>query len=138
MPNKDFPKPSEEFWDAITNTGTNYAECGFCHRIHFIVSEKGFDWKEGELEELLEKSKKNPEKYIPDYEHDSISLGDLDGRQAVYNCPCNSVSRYEQFISEHKHIISEYFSLKAEKQKQIVEENSKLAQKIRDSVNKLE
>lgn len=103
--------PSEEFWDAVISAGSIVVNCEFCDRVHF-VSEGEFD--EGELEGLREKAKKHPEKYIENGTTDSIRWGYIDGKQAVYDCPCNGARRFEDFIWNHRQMVVSYLTRRSE------------------------
>ncbi len=61
-------------------------------------------------------------------------MGVLDGKQAVYGCPCNSVYRYEQLFWNSRYIIENYFERKAEKIKKFSEETSRLTRKVKKSI----
>lgn len=102
---------SEEFWDAVISAGSIVISCEFCDRVHF-VSEGAYD--EGELEELREKAKKNPNKYIENGITDSIRWGHIDGKQAVYDCPCNGAKRFEDLIWHHRDMIVQYLTTRME------------------------
>lgn len=84
-----------------------------CNRIHFDGSEYGgWDWEEGELEELQENSKKNPDRYI---EHgETVWTLDLGGLEVVYGCHCEIAEKYERFIIEASEEIAEYLNRKAD------------------------
>ena len=115
MPKKNkLPEASEEFWDALIGAKAYHSVvCGFCDRVHYSTEEPE-NYEKGELEELEEKSKENPDKYI---EHsEGVSLGILNGKQAVYGCPCNEVSKYENLFWNSRYLISEYFSIRTKKE----------------------
>lgn len=61
---------------------------------------------EGELESYETKQKTDPEKYIPN--DGSISIGHIGGYQVVWGCPCNKLSRYENFIWHNRWLIARY------------------------------
>jgi len=104
----DDPKPPSELFErVIINAGSLVIDCELCGRTHFATMESGI-YGEGELEELLEKAKNNPEKYIQDPSYDMISWGTIDGKQAVIGCPCNGLRKYEDFIWHNRTVILEY------------------------------
>lgn len=73
-------KASEDFWDTIIHSGSIVSTCEFCGKTHYSTEEEN-SFEEGELEELREKAKKEPDKYI---EHsDMVRWGTLNGKQAV-------------------------------------------------------
>lgn len=128
--------PSEEFWGSVIHAGANVIDCGFCGRTHFVGLDSGLDFEDGELEELTEQNKQNPDKYIF---HNEVSVpwGYLDGKQAVYGCPCNKASRYEDFIWNNRHIIEGYLSARAKKQLERAKKDSQLAEKVKEAVKTL-
>ena len=81
----------------------------------------------------MEKNKENPDKYIS--RDSSIYWGYLNGKQYVDGCSCNSASSYETFLWNHRWLIEEYFSAKAEKMRERAEEQTSLAGKVSESVN---
>jgi len=107
---KDAP-PSEMFADAVCDGGTPVADCELCGRTHYVSS--GYCMEQGELADLEWKHQQEPEKYIPS-DCDSISIGHIDGRQVVYGCPCNKLSRYEKFIWRHRFLIAKYLKRRSE------------------------
>jgi len=110
-------KASEVFWDAIINAGSLVITCEFCGRTYFGSYSEGW-YDEGELEDLRASAKKEPDKYIELYDTDSISWGYIDGRQAVYSCACNNVVKYENWIWQHRHLISQYLNKRVKKMKE--------------------
>jgi hypothetical protein len=125
---------SEEFWDAITNSGSNSIDCGFCGRTHFVDDPSSY-YEEGELDELYGGNKADPDKVIFHSHDDSVRWGMLDGRRAVYECPCNSVSRYERLFWNSRYVINEYFTNRARSMQEDAEETSDLAIEVRDAVD---
>lgn len=105
------PKPdheaSEDFWDSFSCGGTLVATCA-CGRTHFC-SNTTLDWEDGELEELLQKSKSKPDMFIEDVHNDSVGIMNPDGRQLVWGCPCHAAARIEQFLIYNRQDIQEYF-----------------------------
>ena len=106
-------KASEIFWDAFVDGGSIATECS-CGRTHFSYSEDN-DWEENELEELLEKQKEYPDKYIGT-EDDCVAVAMIQGNPVCYNCPCNIAAKYENFILQHETEIIKYFKIKASKE----------------------
>lgn len=100
--------PSELFWDAIISAGSCVADCELCDRVHFDGTGRHMD--EGELERLLQKQKGNPAKYIS---HDGdVRYGYLQGKQAVYECPCNKARVHEDYWWSHRYRINRYLALR--------------------------
>lgn len=110
---KEWAPPSEEFVDTVTGGGGIVADCDFCGRTLFEDFERAGDWEEGELEGLREKAEKEPDKYVG-FDH-QVRTGYIDGKQVVTNCPCHGLTQYESFIWQHRQIISEYITKKAQK-----------------------
>jgi hypothetical protein len=105
-------KVSDEFFDALARHGTI---CGVCHcgRVHFASWDTGF--YEGELEDLLAKAGNDPKKYI---EHcdTSVDIARIDGKDFVYDCPCEELVRYEQFVWTYREEILKYLIARHENQ----------------------
>jgi len=70
MDDKKLSPPSEEFLDAIIYRGSNVIECEFCERVHF-VDDPTSDYEKGELDDLYNRNKENPDKVIF---HDTSSV----------------------------------------------------------------
>lgn len=114
------PAPSSLFEDILVDSGTIVATCEFCGRTHFATASEGhFD--EGELEGLREKALKNPEMYFEYPEYDSISYGHIAGNQAVVPCDCNHLRKYENFIWEHRGLITQYLIKRTEQERKDAE-----------------
>lgn len=96
---------SDDFYEAFhDHSGGCYRECS-CGRIHFC-STAGFDFEDGELERYLQKSEKDPDKYI---DHGDCSVGYIDvGELVVYGCPCGISKKYEDWIWSRRTSIIEY------------------------------
>jgi hypothetical protein len=125
---REIPEPpSDDFMNAVCDTSSNVAICDFCGRTHFSLNEA--DYYKGELEELKAKRDKTPEKYVS-FDEDSVAFGYLDGKRAVWGCPCNSARRYEDFIWMNREIIAEYLSARAETLTAEAKETTELAKGI--------
>ena len=85
--------------------GTPVATCQ-CGRIHYTGM--GTDMDPGELEKLEAKRKAQPEKYIPDPDNDSIGVVTFNGVTHVWNCPCESLARWEEWIWNNRELITRY------------------------------
>lgn len=95
--------------------------------MHF-ADEGGIDWEDGELENLIEQNKKDPDRYI---EHDSNpNWGYLDGKPYVADCPCNSASTYESLFWKSRYLIRDYFKARSEEQQRHANKDSKLAREV--------
>ncbi len=107
--NKKYPiftdkKPSDQFAYNVINESGPVFDCELCGRVHFSV--QGEHMEDGELEGLLKKRKINPRKYIG--RNGSIYYGKINGLQAVYDCPCNGLRIYENFIWNNIYLIAKY------------------------------
>lgn len=132
MPEDKLQEPSEEFKRAIVHASSAVIECTFCGRVYFSKSELGA-YEEGQLEELIEQSKKEPNKYIEC--EDWIEWGNLAGHQCVVDCKCNQARKYEDVFWAERHIISDYFKARAKKQQEHAERDSKLAKEVSEAVD---
>ncbi len=128
--NKELPEPSEEFKLAVRVAGSISIDCELCGRTHFTdYSPNDFE-EEGELKELMRRHKRNPDKYVLYTNIDSIEWGYIDGKQAVIDCPCHQLSKYERVFWNSKFIISDYFTARAKKELEQARADSKLAKKV--------
>ncbi|MFH0846272.1 MAG: hypothetical protein V1851_02655 [Patescibacteria group bacterium] len=102
---------SELFGDIFdSHTGGCYRECA-CGRVHF-TTERGYDWNDGELEDLLKREEKDPDKFIPS-DH-TVRTMNINGQEIVYGCCCNLAKKYEAFIRNNAPRIAEYLNAMAE------------------------
>lgn len=125
-------KVSEEFWNVLCHGGSIRATCEFCGITYFIDDPTDYD--EGELEDLQAKQKLYPNKFITlEYEP---SLGNIDGKQAVRECPCNSVRKYEDFIWDNRYLIADYLTERTKKEEKEAKENSKLAKMVNQATKR--
>ena len=124
--------PSKEFLLAIKNSRSGVSDCDFCERTHFSP-DSDFAFHEGELEELLENHKKDPDKYIV-HEGHGVEGGHLNGRFYVLDCPCNSASKYEDFIWNHRYLIADYFSARYQKMAQQAKDAESVSSKVNSSL----
>lgn len=108
-------KPSDEFWSAFRSAGSLVILCEHCGRTHFCTTPGAGDYSAGELEELLDKAKQDPDMYREDGTYSSIEWGYIGGKQAVMHCPCNEekIAPYEQFIIVHAEQIMEFLQARA-------------------------
>jgi len=132
--NRELPPPSDEFKKAISNSSSGYIRCGFCDRTHVTGDPKGWDLGKGEYDILLEECKADPDKYILHPDENSIKWGDLNGKQYVVDCPCNSASKYEKLFLKNRHLIARFLKKRAETMKRRSEEEGNLARTIINSI----
>lgn len=102
--------PSDRFTELVHSGGTPVADCDLCGRTHYTGS--GQYMEEGELDKLRAATAADPEHYV-ETSDDSVSIGQIDGRQSVWGCPCNGLTRYESFIWHHRHLIVDYLEARA-------------------------
>lgn len=135
MSKEELKGPSQEFKDAIIHASSVLIGCTFCGRVYFTGVEPSAFEKEGELEELIEQSKKEPDKYIQC--GDRIMWGNLAGYQCVVDCKCHGSRVYEDVFWENRHIIRDYLVAMAKKQQRYANSDSKLVENISNAVNSL-
>lgn len=118
-------KVSDEFFDALHHDGSICRDCQ-CGRTHFASWEGGFE--PGELEELRAKAEQQPDKYI-EHSNDGISIAHLNGKEFVYECPCEGLVPYEKFVWNHREEILDYLTARHKRQLETLKTfNSKLQQ----------
>jgi len=100
---------SDLFANLVCHGSSNGINCELCGRVHF--SEEG-DHEKGELERLREKAKEHPDRFTED--SDFTPWGTIDGLQAVIDCPCNGLAKYERFIWDHRYLIMKYLKKRIE------------------------
>lgn len=117
------PEPSKEFLDAFKEGSSGMiVECDFCGRVYFATQDGG-DYEDGELENLRENAKKEPDKYI---EVDCFTTRILiDGHYYALGCKCNKVRRYEDWIWANRRSIVAYLKARTEKRLQAAIEDSR-------------
>ena len=104
--------PTELFEDIFHSGSSGCIRTCDCGRTYFDEYDTTVDWAEGELEDLQEKAKDNPEKFIPgDFSIPTLSIA---GREFVLGCLCNESQKYEDFINNHDRQIAKYLNKKAE------------------------
>lgn len=128
MTEEKFLEPSEEFKLAVRHANSIRVECELCGRVYFTDYDSN-SFEEGELEELMEQHEKEPDKYIL-WREDGISWGIIDGKQAVIDCQCHKLSKYENLFWDSKHIIASYFKARAEEELKSAQANNNLAKDI--------
>lgn len=124
--------PSDEFVRAICDGGTPVNDCDLCGRVHFNSTGEYMD--EGELEDLIAKQKKEPEKYYG--QNGQIYHGEIDGKAVVYGCPCNGLYLYERLIWNERHMISRYIVAQTASNERMAKLDSKSAAELQDAVKK--
>jgi hypothetical protein len=102
-------KKCSELFENTFNSGIgSFSYKCACGRVHFDAFNNYDEECRKELEELLEKEKLYPNKYIL---HDcSIGTIEIDGKEIVMGCDCGIAYKYEQFIINHKRQLAEYLN----------------------------
>lgn len=111
----DREQASTEFTDAFCHSSSPAADCEFCGRTHFATGGHSCLEQE-EVGRYRERAKAEPQNYIEDRGNDAIGWGLIDGRQAVWDCPCGTLARYERWIWGHRGPIAEYLKARAAKE----------------------
>ena len=126
---KDDTPPSDMFLDAMSEMGggSDEVECGWCGRTHFAPDaewherdddDQGKGWKEY----CEDSHKKNPDGVVLHYDCDGISYREFNGINFVLTCPCNGLTRYENFIWGHKDTIRNYLKVRIEHEYQLAQQ----------------
>ena len=122
--------PSEEFEHAVCLEALTVIDCQLCGRVHFACGPNHGDYEPGELDRLLAKQSKEPEKYVGDAQSDSIGWGLIDGKQAVFACPCRKLRRYEDWIWDHREIIVTYLRARTLRDLKIARHEAEQAEQL--------
>lgn len=129
---RQLPPPSEEFMEAIIHSSSIVQDCTLCGRTHFNGEASSYD--EGEFEELIEKHKKDPDKYVFHSNTDSVRWGNIGKEHVVYGCQCNKARAYENLFWGNRNLIADYFSRRAEKERLEAERNVGLAKNVSEAL----
>jgi hypothetical protein len=130
---KESKAASREFWDAVISAGSNVINCDLCGRTHF-VQDTASTYQPGELARLRRNHKRNPSRTIFHGDASFVSWGYINGKQAVYGCPCNKAAEYEILFWRSRHVIAKYFSARAETMKKHADKAAGLAKKVKDAI----
>ncbi len=120
------------FLDVLMGHHSSVATCEFCGITYFEDNEREWDWEKGQLEELRERSKTNPSTCVS---VDYVGWGYIDDKQFVADCPCNAASKYENFIWNHRDLIRDYLTARAQKQLIEAQDDSKLTKQVSEAVD---
>ncbi len=128
--------PSDMFVDSISyGGGSHNMTCGYCGREHYCPDSDNFYHNDDDpddeedayvhyLRDALEEQKNCPEGVIIHRNVDCVMSKDLNGMSFVVECPCNGLTKYENFIWENRHTIETY--LKARTAQELQWANEKL------------
>lgn len=113
---KTLPAPSEEFKVAVIHSGSVSILCELCGRQYFSseMLHTGDEEDARYYEEYQKLAKKKPDKYVE--VSDSISWGNMDGKQAVVDCKCGKLIKYENFIWANRFVIAKYLKARSQKE----------------------
>ena len=99
----------------MSNTSGCLRTCE-CGRTYFDGYDGTVDWEDGELEDLQEGARLNPDTCI-ETDH-SITTIEINGKEFVVGCSCKEVDKYENFINQHARQIAEYLNKTADEMEQ--------------------
>ncbi len=108
-------KPSQMFLDALKGGGSSCVHCN-CGRTHYAPcnlydSDDESDY-ENALKDAYEAQKKDPDGVVINNEDDFIFAKDIDGRTFVVDCPCNGLTKYENWIWSNRDAIRDYLKVR--------------------------
>ena len=129
--NEKPPAPSAEFMDAVCNHGSATINCQLCGRYHFGGDRGQFE--QGEQDRLRASALSDPEHYV-NHGLESPSWGIMDGRQVVWDCPCQEASKWERFIWDHRIVIANYLSAMAFRMMEEAREERNNAKRVKEAV----
>jgi hypothetical protein len=120
-------KPSELFLNSLTGGGSHYMVCGYCGRSHYCPESDNFYHNDNDrndeddayahyLREALAEQKKDPEGVVIHYDVDFVEAKNLAGMAFVIECPCNGLSKYEDFIWNNKNDIRNYLKRRVDQE----------------------
>jgi hypothetical protein len=100
-------KVSDTFFDTLSHDGSVCRECQ-CGRTHFAAyAEECFE--PGELEKLRENAHQQPDKFL-EYDGSIVTAAFLNGKEYVYQCPCEGLAPYESFVWRNRNEIVDYIT----------------------------
>ncbi len=102
-------KISHEFMSVLTGGGGPSIECSICGRTHFATHSPYYE--EGEYERYLTHEKEDPDGYISS-DAECVHYVELDGNVYPDDCPCNGLTRYENFMWNQRGLWSSYLMAK--------------------------
>ena len=118
-------KPSKMFVRSLKGGGSSSIYCN-CGRMHYAPSNLYDSDDEDDytsmLNSALEEQKKDPDGIVINYEDDFIYAKDIDGKTFVVDCPCNGLSKYEDWIWANRKPIRDYLKVRVEQEAKWAEE----------------
>lgn len=107
---------SEMFEEIFASGGSGIVRLCVCGTTHFSVESSDRScYEEDEFEELEEKSKEFPSKFVA--QPFCIGTMIINGNEIVIGCRCGVARRYEDFLINDGHRIATYLNKRAEKLK---------------------
>jgi len=103
--------PSDMFVDSIDfGVGSAEMECGWCGRMHYCP-DNDYDYDADEFRKHCEEEYKNdPGGVVLHYDSNSVIGKELNGLVFVVDCPCNGLTRFENFIWNERSTIRNYLT----------------------------
>jgi hypothetical protein len=118
-------KPSEMFIDALEGGGASSVYCN-CGRQHYapenlLGSDDETDYP-NMLADVTAEKEKNPDGVIIHEDTSFVYAKDIDNTTYVVECPCNGLTKYEEFIWKNKDSIRRYLKTRIEQEYRWAEE----------------
>lgn len=89
--------------------------------------------EEGELEDLLEKQREEPGRYVA-HDEGLVGWGFLAGEEAVCGCPCNAPRLFEDLFWSHRRTVADYLDERASQRLRKAEVDAATAGRVKKSV----
>lgn len=118
-------KPSEWFVEALQGGGSSSIYCN-CGRMHYapenlMDSEDETDYP-NMLADVTEEKRKDPDGIIIHTNADFVYCKEIDGKVFAVDCPCNGLTRYEDFIWANRNSIRRYLKARTDQENQWAQE----------------
>lgn len=129
---KDKNEPSEMFVRSLSEGGSGDCEleCGWCGRLHLCPDNEYVERDEEDRKSFKEycesEYKRNPDGTVLHYGYDSVSAKYLNDILFVSDCPCNGLTRFENFIWNNKDTIRTYLKCRIDQEYKWAEEQHTL------------
>lgn len=127
---------SDDFQIAVRAGGTLIVTCEGCQRTYFASGDYRL-YEDGQLEELQEQKRLNPQSFVEISGYDDIEYGYLNGKTVVVDCDCNYVRNFERLFWNHRWLIEEFFKLRTKGMRDEAAATTKLSRSISSSINKV-
>ena len=112
-------KETHIFQEAFRDCTSGCVRTCVCGRLHFDISDNGWDWEEGELEKLKQSAYVEPDRFIKS--EGAVATMTIYGNEFVMNCPCGGAAEAEQFIRQNAPSIKRYLTAWAKELKEQAE-----------------